>query len=338
MRSIPESQSVPPALLAEAVARLRAGALVAFPTETVYGLGADASNPAALRRLYELKGRPSTHPVIVHLPDASHLLHWAAEIPPAAALLAQKCWPGPLTLILPKAQQVSAAVTGGQDSIGLRVPAHPIALALLRAFGGGVAAPSANRFGRVSPTTAAHVLSEFGAEAPLILDGGPCEVGIESTIVDARTNDIRILRPGMLGIEAIAATLSELHDVHLHADSGDEPPRVPGSTAAHYAPSVPMKLLGMEALLVALTQLLRSAGVAAVIARQDPPHAVRPQIAAGKLRWLSLGSEPASYAQGLYAAFRELESGGTSQILVEDPPAEPAWQAVRDRLARAAHD
>src|SRR5204862_8209983 len=170
--------------IAHAVAVLRAGGLVAFPTETVYGLGADASSPAALRRLYAVKGRPRSHPVIVHVADASALDRWAAEVAPAARTLASACWPGPLTLVVRRSPQVPDEVTGGLDTVGLRVPDQPVALALLRAFGGGVAAPSANRFGRVSPTTADDVRADLGADVDVVLDGGPCRIGVESTIVD----------------------------------------------------------------------------------------------------------------------------------------------------------
>jgi tRNA threonylcarbamoyl adenosine modification protein (Sua5/YciO/YrdC/YwlC family) len=190
-----------------AAALLRAGELVAFPTETVYGLGADASNPGAIARIFAAKGRPADHPLIVHLPDAGQLERWAVDIPEAAHGLAAAFWPGPLTLILRRHPSVSDAITGGQDTVGLRVPNHPLALQLLREFGGGVAAPSANRFGRISPTTAAHVRDELGAAVSMILDGGPCAVGIESTILDLSAGRARILRPGMLDAAAIAAVL-----------------------------------------------------------------------------------------------------------------------------------
>lgn len=327
-----------PGLLAEAVACLRAGELVAFPTETVYGLGADAANPAAVARIYALKGRPPTHPVIVHLPDANQLDRWAAEVPSAARLLAAKFWPGPMTLILKRAPQVSLSLTGSQDSIGLRVPAHPVAQQLLRAFGGGVAAPSANKYGHVSPTTAVHVRAEFGAEALLILDGGACPVGIESTIVDARTSTLRVLRPGMLGAQAIADALRILPGVMVVDGADAAAPRVPGSTAAHYAPTVPLQVMAT----VALQDYLRSANAAgerlAVIASGAAPTSSRAAIDAGYLLWLNLGGDPAAYAHDLYAALRDLEIRKVSRILVERLPDEPRWKAIADRLQRAAHD
>ncbi len=334
----PESPAIAPALLADAVARLRAGELVAFATETVYGLGADASNPEAVRRIFALKGRPSSHPLIVHLPDVSHLGRWAASVTPATDLLARKFWPGPLTLIVDKAAHVSSQITGGQDSIGLRVPAHPLAQALLRTFGGGIAAPSANRYGHLSPTTAAHVQSEFGASAPLVLDGGACAVGIESTIVDARDANVRILRPGMLGTETIAAALRHLPGVRLVAGAAVDPPRVPGSTASHYAPVVPMSVLGREALMALLESLADAAKGVAVIARTPPPAALRPRVDSGALLWSAIGGDAAAYAHDLYAVLHDLETRAVSRILVEEPPSKPEWQAIRDRLQRAAHD
>ena len=335
---IPESPAIAPALLADAVARLRAGELVAFPTETVYGLGADASNPEAVQRIFALKGRPSSQPLIVHLPDVSHLGRWAASVTPAADLLARKFWPGPLTLIVDKAAHVSPRITGGQDSIGLRVPAHPLAQALLRAFGGGIAAPSANRYGHLSPTTAAHVRREFGAAAPLVLDGGACEVGIESTIVDARRDNVRILRPGMLGAETIAAALRQVPRVRLVEAALADAPRVPGSVASHYAPAVPLQLLDRERLLALLQSARDGTERTAVIARTPPPATLRPRLDSGAIVWSALGGDAAAYAHDLYAVLHDLESCGVSRILVEEPPAEPRWQAVRDRLQRAAHD
>ncbi|MBS0394634.1 MAG: threonylcarbamoyl-AMP synthase, partial [Proteobacteria bacterium] len=220
-----------------AVALLRAGELVAFPTETVYGLGADARNAAAIAKIYALKRRPAGHPLIVHLADAAQLPLWAAQVPAAAARLAARFWPGPLTLILPRAAGVADALTGGQDSVGLRVPAHPLAQALLRGFGGGVAAPSANRYGRVSPTHAAHVREEFGAEAPFILDGGECRVGLESTIVSL-VGEPLLLRPGGVALAELEDTIGPLR----RAAAG-EGPRAPGTTAAHYAPATRLALV-----------------------------------------------------------------------------------------------
>ena len=222
----------------EAAAILRGGGLVAFPTETVYGLGADAANPEAVARIFAAKGRPANHPVIVHLGSVEQLTDWATDIPPAAYRLAQHFWPGPLTLILKRHARVSDAVTGGQDTVGLRVPGHPIALALLAAFSGGIAAPSANRFGWLSPTTAAHVRTGLGASVDYVLDGGPCRVGIESTIIDLSGDYPRLLRPGTITAAGIEAVL----DKPLAAPAG-EAPHSPGMLPSHYAPQTALTLV-----------------------------------------------------------------------------------------------
>jgi L-threonylcarbamoyladenylate synthase len=306
-----------------AVEILKAGGLVAFPTETVYGLGADASNPAAVRRIFAAKGRPADHPLIVHLASAAQLSHWAREMPPAAGLLAERFWPGPLTLILRRAAGVIDEVTGGQDTVGLRVPSHPVAQALLRAFGGGLAAPSANRFGRLSPTTARHVREELGDRVDLILDGGACDVGIESTIVDLSTGAAALLRPGRIGKEDIEAILGM-----SVTSSTAESPRASGTLAAHYAPRLPLLLVPSDGLEAAAREqgALRTL---AVLARGPKP-------AVPARRWHQAPSDPVSYARELYAALRELDSSGCDLILVESPPDNPAWAAVRDRLERAA--
>ena len=218
----------------EAVAVLARGGLVAFPTETVYGLGADASNETAVRRIFSVKGRPADHPLIVHLARVEQLADWAQRVPEAAWRLAEAFWPGPLTLVLPRAPRVLDVVTGGQESVGIRVPSHPVAQALLQAFGGGIAGPSANRFGRVSPTTAEHVRAELGSEVDLVLEGGQSEVGIESTIVDLSSDRPALLRPGIIGAERIAAVLGNA----LHAPDRTSP-RASGMLASHYAPRTP---------------------------------------------------------------------------------------------------
>jgi L-threonylcarbamoyladenylate synthase len=277
----------------------------------------------------------------VHLPGVSQLDRWAAEVPPAARLLAAKFWPGPLTLILRRAPAASLTLTGGQDSIGLRVPAHPVAQALLRAFDGGIAAPSANKYGHVSPTTAAHVRAEFGAGsdagAPLILDGGACPVGIESTIVDARTNTLRVLRPGMLGAQAIADALQGLPGVEVVDGADAAAPRVPGSIAAHYAPAVPLQILPSDKLRKLVQSSMTANEKIAVIGLSAAPTDCREAVANDMLHWLALGSEPNAYARDLYAALRDLETRGVSQIFVERPPDDPSWRAILDRLQRAAH-
>ncbi len=251
--------------IARAAAILRAGGLVAFPTETVYGLGADASNASALRRMFAAKGRPSDHPVIVHLQAAEELTRWSREMPAIAQRLADRFWPGPLTLVLQRAAGVLDAVTGGQETVGLRVPAHPMARRLLQAFGGGIAAPSANRFGRVSPTTAQHVRDELGGAVDLILDGGACEVGIESTIVDLSTGAAILLRPGRISATAIEQVTGQ---PVLSATSAS--PRASGTLAAHYAPTIPLRLATPRS----LERIVRehaAVGPVAVLARRDRP-------------------------------------------------------------------
>ena len=305
---------------------LRAGELVAFPTETVYGLGADASNPQAVARIFAAKGRPADHPLIVHLPDTSHLHRWAVDIPEAAYKLAAAFWPGPLTLILKRHPSVSDAITGGQDTVGLRVPNHPLALQLLREFDGGVAAPSANRFGRVSPTTAAHVREELGDAVALILDGGPCTVGIESTILDLSGGEARILRPGMLDAEAIAGVLGALPFV----GGTQNAPRVSGSLEAHYAPQTPLRLVEVKTLGEFAQRALDAGKSVAVLSAGAPPFTHE------RLNWCAAATDPGHYAHDIYARLRELDASGCDLILVAAPPAGHRWNAVADRLKRAA--
>lgn len=312
--------------LSRAAAVLRAGGLVAFPTETVYGLGADASNPDAVARVFAAKGRPADHPLIIHLPDASHLDRWAIDIPEVAFRLAGALWPGPLTLILKRASGVLDAVTGGQDTVGLRVPRHPLALGLLREFGGGVAAPSANRFGHVSPTTAAHVRDEFGGALAMVLDGGPCEVGIESTILDLSSAEPRILRPGMLDTRALESLLGKPPG---SAAAGNVP-RVSGSLESHYAPTTPLHLVESGALAGTLAALL-DAGKRVVVLAPNAPQAEHVEFF-----WRPASEDPAAYAHALYANLRDFDGMGCDVILVATPPSTPAWQAVNDRLVRAA--
>jgi len=318
----------------EAIARaadtLRAGGVVAFPTETVYGLGADALNAAAVARVFEIKGRPLDHPVIVHIASAGELGEWAREVPEAAARLAQTFWPGPLTLILRRAPQVPGAVTGGQDTIGLRVPSHPVARALLEAFRGaagegrssGIAAPSANKYGHISPTTAAHVRADLGDAVELILDGGAAEVGIESTIVDLSGDEPVLLRPGAITASALERVLGA-----PLGTPGAEAPRAPGRHAAHYAPRARLRLLKRVALLDALASHKgQRVGVLAL-------EVTVPRLAASLQRVVP--AVPARYAHELYAHLRALDAQNVTQILVETPPQTPAWAAINDRLARA---
>lgn len=308
-----------------AVAVLRAGGLVAFPTETVYGLGADASNPEALKKVFAAKGRPHDHPLIVHIADAVQLANWARDIPPQAGKLARKFWPGPLTIILRRAASVSDLVTGGQDTVALRVPSHPVAQALLRAFGGGIAAPSANRFGRVSATTAAHVRSEFGDTVECVLDGGAADVGIESTIIDLSGDQPALLRPGWI----TAQQLQDALGMPLAAP-GSASPRAPGTLAKHYAPQTPLLMMEADLLLELAASLTRQGKRVAALARS----AHQPLLPG--LTWIAGPADAASYAHDLYDNLRKLDAAGCDTILVEVPPQEAAWAAITDRLARAA--
>ena len=285
-------------MIAAAVAILRRGGLVAFPTETVYGLGADATDPLAVRRIFAAKGRPSTNPLIVHVASATLAQRYATAWPAAADRLAAAFWPGPLTIVLPREATIADEVSAGRGTVGLRVPNHPVALELLAAFDGPVAAPSANRANHVSPTTADHVRSELGDRVDLILDGGPCAVGIESTVVDLTGDRPALLRPGGVSREQLEAVVGPVEIVHGSAAS-------PGQGSRHYAPVTPAY-------------------------RFEPGDAVPFDVVI-----LRCGTDPTTYARTLYARLRDLDRLGATAIYVEMPPAEPAWAAVRDRLLRA---
>jgi len=304
-----------------AAAVLRGGGLVAFPTETVYGLGADASNSAAVSRIYAVKGRPSDHPVIVHIADVGQLARWTRDVSDAAARLAARFWPGPLTLVLRRAHGVGDELTGGQETIGLRVPGHPIALELLREFGGGIAAPSANRFGRISPTTAEHVRRDLGSDVDLILDGGPCDIGIESTIVDLSRGRPVLLRPGRVGVTDIADALGVAPEV---PDSAA--PRAPGALESHYAPLQPLRLVP------AARWNSRARG--GPLRRSVMSFDARPPDDTS-VAWIQAPSDPLRYGHDLYANLRALDSSDCDEIVVEEPPATAEWSAIRDRLTRA---
>ncbi len=308
--------------LAPAVQNLKAGKLVAFPTETVYGLGADAANEAALAEVFRLKGRPSDHPLIVHLAHASLVQDWARDVPPQVWRLAEAFWPGPLTLVLQRQPWVSDALTGGQQTVAVRVPAHPLALALLEQFGGGVAAPSANRFGGVSPTMAAHVRAEFG-DAVMVLDGGPCDVGLESTILDLSAGDLdreapRVLRPGQVTVAALEALLQ----ITVASGPSAASPRVSGSLARHYAPQTPTFRLPNAA-------SVWQAGDGILTYRPDTHLPERDTV-------LILPDDADGYGHALYGALRSLDARRVRRILIEEVPGAPAWAAVSDRLSRAS--
>jgi L-threonylcarbamoyladenylate synthase len=308
-----------------AVQALRDGELVAFPTETVYGLGANAQNPAAVQKIFAVKGRPPNHPVIVHLDSPRFLHRWVREVPETATRLAESFWPGPLTMVMPRAANVHDVITGGQDTIAIRVPAHPMAQQLLTAFGGGIAAPSANRFGRLSPTRAEHVREEFGETVRVILDGGECQIGLESTIVSFEGASVRLLRPGSVTAGQIRAQVGELL---LGADNAS--PRVPGSAATHYAPTTPITIVPAGEIDAQADAVSAGGRRVAVLAQRLPLRAHK------YVTWINAGRRPESFGRDLYTNLRTLDKAGCRRILVQDAPEGEPWDAIRDRLRRAA--
>lgn len=340
-----------PALIAAAAERLRAGELVAFPTETVYGLGANALDPEAVARIYAAKGRPAWNPVIAHVATIAAARALAREWPASAQRLAEAFWPGPLTLVVPRAAHVPDIATAGLDAVAVRIPNHPVALALLEAAALPVAAPSANRFTQVSPTTATHVVRSLGERAPLVLDGGPCAVGIESTVVDCTGADVVILRPGMLGRESLEAALAGLGVAVKHAAltsvphhrsdlavGTSETPRSPGMADRHYAPRAEVWLFesGHDAeMRRALEQRgqeqLSSAPVIALVRHASVTSDSTP------VDVVHMPDDPLAYARALYAALHDADAMNAGLVLIEAPPTgDPAWDGVRDRLTRAA--
>ncbi|GAB7126705.1 L-threonylcarbamoyladenylate synthase [Silvimonas sp. JCM 19000] len=299
-----------------------------MPTETVYGLAADADNSAAVRAIFALKGRPADHPVIVHIAGAQQLQQWAQNIPDAAWQLAEAFWPGPLTLILPRQPHVPDAVTGGQDTVGLRAPSHPVAQALLQQFGGGLAAPSANRFGHVSPTTAQHVHDEFADALPIVLDGGACDVGVESTIVGLAAGAPTLLRPGGVSREAIEDVLGLRLQHHQKADTAKV--RVSGLLDSHYSPRTPL-ITGAAQRVNDQAYLAFERGERVALISCGPAAPVC------GLDQVALAAEPTEYARQIYDTLRQLDRGNYHAIYLQLPPANPAWLAVHDRLHRAAH-
>ena len=309
---------------------IRAGGLVAFPTETVYGLGADATDPTAVARIFAAKGRPADHPLIVHLGDADLVEAWADVVPPAAHLLADAFWPGPLTMLLWRSPKAPDAVTGGLDTVGLRVPDHPLALRLLRAVGDGVAAPSANRFGRVSPTTAADVVSELGDAVDLVLDGGPCRVGVESTIVDLTGAAPVVLRPGGVGIERLAEVLGREPELQ-QGPAPERSARAPGMLAAHYAPQARV-VLADEGSVAAVSAGLVARGEGRVgVLAPGVTDGLAPEVIE-----LEPAGGPEEYARLLYGRLRQADRLKMAWLVCVPPPARGVGVAVRDRLGRAA--
>ncbi|MFI2765029.1 L-threonylcarbamoyladenylate synthase [Streptomyces echinatus] len=305
---------------------LRAGGLVALPTETVYGLGANAEDPAAVARIFQVKGRPPSHPLIVHIAAAEQLDDWVEEVPASARLLAERFWPGPLTLVLRRGHRVPLEATGGLQTVAVRVPDHPVALSLLSAFGGGVTAPSANRFGAVSPTTAEHVRAELGDTVDFVLDGGSCQVGVESTIVDVTGEMPSILRPGGVTREDLQAVLE--HPVAVPSTSGV---RVPGQHPSHYAPRARVVLVEPEKV-VAEAELAQELG-------QQVGVLLPPSLAGAAVKAHAVVALPGSldaYAHRLYGFLRELDQQGCDLIVASLPVEEGLGLAIANRLRRAA--
>ena len=311
----------------QAAAHIRAGELVAFPTETVYGLGADASNDAAVAKIFAAKGRPADHPLIVHIASAGQVSDYASNVPPFAKALMAAFWPGPLTIILPRKPGVATAAAGGQNSIGLRCPAHPLALVFLKACATGVAGPSANKFGRVSPTTAQHVGQEF-AGTLMVLDGGPCTVGIESSIVDCTRNQPVLLRPGVLTRAQLSAACGIA--VLSADDQPDDAPRAPGTLESHYAPNAKVRLMEGVAIQTALDLLGADAAHIAIYARSIV------RIKSSRVLYRRMPDDALATAEQLFAVLRDFDVQGVKLIWIEPVPEAPEWDGVRDRLARAA--
>lgn len=308
-----------------AVQLLKEGKLIALPTETVYGLGADAKNPSAVQKIFLTKGRPATNPLIIHLPDVDAIQDWAIDIPPTATTLAQAFWPGPLTIILKKHPSVPLITTAGQNTVAIRIPNHPLALAVLKQFQGGIAAPSANRSGRISPTTAGHVKLELGNKVDYILDGGACAIGIESTIISLLEETSIILREGNITKNQIADVLGK----EVLSKSEKHTLVVPGSSDSHYAPSKPLLLLDTEHLFQKITDLSQTKRIGAL--------SFQPRFSQNSLiEWISTSFDPKIYAKTLYHNLRTLDDSNCEIILVEKPPRQDAWLAVLDRLTRAS--
>lgn len=311
---------------------IKSGGTVAFPTETVYGLGADASNHKAVERIYEIKGRPKGHPLIVHIANFDQVKEWACDIPPFAKTLADAFWPGPLTLILKKNPIVSSSAAGGQQTIGLRIPNNPIALQLLREFNGGIAAPSANRFGKISPTTAEHVQQDLGSRIDMIIDGGRCKQGIESTIIDLSCSQPRLLRPGAIPSDAINNLLKTFDTVlSTESHTNKNTPQVPGILAAHYAPQAALFFIDSSALIDTIKNNHSKKYKIIVLAQ------CKQDINRDNVTWISMPISASDYAHELYAQLHFADALNPNIIIVEKPPIENDWIAIHDRLTKAEH-
>lgn len=321
----------------QAVQLLRRGGIVAFPTETVYGLGADARNLDAVQRVFHVKGRPPTNPVIVHVADVDVAKRFAADWPHVASSLAQRFWPGPLTLVLPKVDAIVPAVTAGKKTVGLRAPDHPLTLELLRRFGGPLIGPSANRSSRISPTTAQHVQDELGTAVDLILDGGPCRIGIESTVLDLTGDRPMILRPGAISREQIEQVAGPVDIFSGSVDRGTAAPS-PGLHAVHYSPITPTYRFDAQTLPHLAHWCASHADKSAMILRLGPVPADDPLAAclAPLHTSIAMPDDPAEYARRMYAALRHADRESPAVIWIEMPPDHPRWFAVRDRLLRAS--
>ncbi len=304
-----------------AVELLKAGELVAFPTETVYGLGADAGNQIALNKIFKVKGRPKNHPLILHIASISQIENYAVNVPDLAYKLAEKFWPGPLTLILERGENTSKLLTGQQDTVALRIPNHPVALALLEGFGGAIAAPSANRFGRISPTTAKHVEDEFGKNIALILDGGASQVGLESTILNLSSKQLQILRPGQVSSKQLAKLIGYQP---LTASQYETTIKSPGMLKSHYSPLTPSSLKSRIELQKIIKKQDTNIGIIC--------HSIEPD---GLDNSIKIENNPATYAQKLYASLRQLDRLDLNHIYIEEPESNSDWLAIKDRLLRA---
>ncbi|CAH1903773.1 Threonylcarbamoyl-AMP synthase [Candidatus Nitrotoga sp. HW29] len=322
--------TIPNDQIQAAAVLLRSGETVAFPTETVYGLGADASNPLAVQKIFEIKGRPLYHPLIVHIATTAQLSTWAQNIPDDAWRLATAFWPGPLTLILQRSSKVPNEVTGGQDTVGLRVPDHPIATALLHAFDGGIAAPSANRFGQVSPTTAQHVHDKLGSKVGMLLDGGPCRIGVESTIVSLTHSQSVLLRPGGLSIEAIENTINKKV---LLTQAATPKVRASGTLDSHYAPTTPIEIHPADELWHRAHQLAKLGYKVAVLKISDGSKYIN----SSGIKCFQMPLLADEYGHDLYATLHRIDHINFDRLLAETPPATQEWIAINDRLRRAAH-